>query len=363
MMLLKLVTARGLAGGDHVVSLGDEGEIGPRLRAVGATVSVLGIRKSVRSLAAAPRLAALAREWRPDIVCGWMYHGNLAALWAAREAGGVPCVWGIRQTFGGYSRERVLTRAVIWAGARLSRRPACILYNSRASLEQHRFLGYASAHSDVIPNGFDVDRFRPDETAGARLRAELGLTDRTLLIGQVARLHPMKNHVGMIRAVARLRSGGADVHLVMAGRGVTPESQELAAQVRASGMEGSVSLLGERRDTALLLAGMDVVCSPSGWGEGFPNVVGEAMACGVPCVVTDVGDSGFVVGDTGSIVPSGDEEQLVQALRHWTNVTPECRHSAGQRARRRVVDLFSIDRVTSDFYDRLQTIVMSRAPS
>ena len=183
--------------------------------------------------------------------------------------------------------------------ARLSPLTAAIAYCSSESARQHHALGFDPERTVVIPNGFDCAATRPDPAARPRLCAELGIDPARTLIGMLTRAHPMKDHGNLIRAVARLLADGARVHLILAGRGVDDPGGRIARAVAAAGIGRHTSLLGEREDISPVTAGLDVLVSSSAWGEAFPLIVGDAMASGVPCVVTDVGDCAWIVGDTG----------------------------------------------------------------
>lgn len=354
MMLLKLVTTQpNDPAHTLVISLLDEGTIGPRLAQAGITVRTLGMQRARPTLGSLMALRRAIAEFRPDLVQGWMYHGNLAASLANRLAGSqVPVVWNIRQTVYRLEDNSRATSLLIRAGAMLSRRPRAIVYNSRTSRDQHRVLGYHEERSLVIPNGFDLTRFSPNTTSRAAVRRELGLADETPLIGLVARYDPMKDFPTALRAMADVVHSRPDAHLVAAGRDVTPGNAELVALVRDLGIAANVSFAGEVADTPRLMAALDVYCSSSAWGEGFPNVIGEAMACGVSCVATDVGDTRYIVGDTGEVVPPRDSSSLGEALTRALQMSEEEHARIGAAARARIAAHFSLSDVVHQ-YDTL----------
>jgi glycosyltransferase involved in cell wall biosynthesis len=359
-MLLKLVTEwqqRGDAP-DAVISLRTEGTMGAPLRAVGSRVQALGLLRAAALPRVAAALARAARDLQPDLVQGWMYHGNLAAqLMAGAARRPTPCVWSIRQTLYDIALEKPGTARVIRAGAWLSPRAARIVYNSRVSAEQHEAAGFAASRRIVIPNGFDTQRFFPDPEGASALRLELALPGTARVVGMVARDHPMKNHAGVIRAVARLED--PLVYLLFAGRGVDPANEELCRTAGEAGLSGRIRLLGELAPARLraVFSACDLVCSGSLWGEGFPNVLGEAMACGVPCVATDVGDSAGVIGETGRIVPAGDEAALAAAVRSLLRLAPDERRALGARARARIETEFGMARIAGLFDDMYKSVV------
>jgi glycosyltransferase involved in cell wall biosynthesis len=283
---------------------------------------------------------------RPDVVQGWMYHGNLAALAAPSRT---PVVWNIRQSIGQLRREKAATAAVILAGAMLSRRPRAIVYNSAVSAREHESLGYRDDRTRLIPNGFDLERFRPESAARARLRASLGIPADALVVGLLGRFHPMKDHANFLAALGRVLPGTPSLHAVLAGRGLVPGNAALMGLLPPGAERARVHLLGEVADVPGLAAGLDVLCLSSGDGEGFPNVVGEAMACEVPCVVTDSGDAAAVVGDTGLVVPRADTAALAAALADMLGRSPEARAELGRAARRRVSERFSIASIAAQY--------------
>ena len=195
------------------------------------------------------------------------------------------------------------TTLVVKLLSRLSRLPDAVVVNSKAGRRWHEGLGYRPRRWEFVPNGFDTVEFRPDASARTGLRAELGLDSNAILVGLVARYDRMKGHEDFLRAAARLHEEHDKVHFVLAGRGVEAGNTALAAIASALGLDGAVHFLGERADVRRVTAALDIAVSASRFGEGFSKAIGEAMACGVPCVVTDVGDAAVLVGETGRVVP------------------------------------------------------------
>ncbi len=171
------------------------------------------------------------------------------------------------------------TALVIRLGALLSARPAAIIYNSVTSAQQHEALGYRHDKRVILPNGFDCEMFRPRPEARSSFRRELGVADDSLLVGLIARCHPMKDHAAFLRAAAIIRRSHPKVWFVLAGSGVSRERASAAQRHSREGLDGGIFLLGERKDTARINAALDIACSSSAWGEGFSNSIGEAMAC------------------------------------------------------------------------------------
>lgn len=320
-----------------------EGAVADDIRALDIPVMELGLEKEWGITAAARRLVAEARTFRPDIIQGWMYHGNLAATIARRFAAPrAKLIWGVRQSLYDLRREKPLTQHAIRASAWASRAAQAIVYNSHTARTQHETFGFKAGCGRVIDNGFDVTVFRPSAECRHAVRAMLGLASDTLLIGQIARFHPMKGHRLFLEAAVRLSEIRRDVHFVLVGREVLTDNPMLSKALGHPALAGRVHCLGERKDMARLTAGLDIASSTSSWGESFPNAVGEAMCCSVPVVTSDVGDVQRIVGDAGIIVPAGDIEGLAAA---WARLLDdsELRFQLGQFGRQRVLNYFSVE--------------------
>jgi len=339
----------------HVVSLTDMGEFGAKIAALGVPVHALGMSPGRPSPAALLRLRRLVRTVRPDLLQGWMYHGNLAASVGRVMANGNPAlVWNIRQSLYDIANEKAGTRAVIRLGKLLSRHPDGILYNSHLSRAQHEAFGYHAAHGAVIPNGFDTTLWRPNAVARQQMRAALGLGPRDKLVGFVGRYHPMKDIPNFLQAMAGLMAADPQVHCAIIGQDAGPENPALAPYFNAL-PAARRHVFGRRDDVAQLMPGFDLFCLSSN-SEAFPNVLGEAMACGLPCVAADVGDCRHIIGDTGRIVAASDPVALCQALDDMLLLDEDARLSLGVKARARIADHFSlaatVDRYTT-LYDSI----------
>lgn len=350
-MLLKLLSAASGSMEHVVVSLGEEGTIGPRIAALGVPVHCLGLRRNAPNPFRALSILPLARRIGPQLIQGWMYHGNLMASMAALALRHKPPVlWNIRQTVYDLRRERWPTAKFIRLGARLSSRPAAIIYNSQTSATQHESLGYGAEKRVIIPNGFDCQLLRPDEAARKAVRTELGIADDTVLVGLVARYHPMKDHVGFLQAAAMIARSYPQTRFVLAGAGVSSTQPELVKAIQQNELWDCV-MLGERSDIPRLNNAFDIGCSASAWGEGFSNSIGEAMACGVPCAVTDVGDSAYIVADTGLLAPPHAPEVLAKAIAGLIEIGRSGRRQLGTKARQRIETEFSLPAIVRRYED------------
>lgn len=342
-MLAKLLSRlHGRAIDAGVVSLMGRGAVSTEIEALGVPVWHLGLDAPWRLPMASVELARIVRRFGPGVIQGWMYHGNLAAFLACVVAPASPRLcWGIRQSLYDLAREKPGTRVMIRLGAHLSSRAEAIVYNSEAARRQHESFGYAASRALVIDNGFDSNRFHPDTDACRAVRGELGLAPETIIVGLIARYHPMKGHKIFLQAASMLAERMSSVHFLLVGRGVVAENSSLAPWFSLPVLQGRVHLLGERQDIPRITAALDIASSSS-WGEAFPNAVGEAMACGVPVVATDVGDVRRIVGEAGLVVPVGDAEALASA---WKCLLEDkaARRRMGEIGRQRVIDEFSID--------------------
>jgi len=354
MMLYKLLGSMGREDFEQeVISLTDIGLVGAKIQTFGVRVRALGMRRGVPNPLAVLKLAGWLRRSRPVVIQTWMYHADLIGGVAAKLAGGVPVAWGIRHSNLDPQGNKCST---IWTArvcAKLSRYlPARIVCCSEASRRVHTALGYTAGKMVVIPNGFDLDLFRPDITARLTVRQELGIPDNALLIGLVARFDPQKDHGNFVEAAAMLHRQKPTTHFLLCGDGVDWDNNLLAQWIDAAGLRSHFHLLGRGQDISRLTAALDIASSSSSFGEGFPNVIGEAMACGVPSVVTDVGDSAMIVRDTGGVVPPRDPAALAEAWRDLIDQGEDVRLRLGEAARRRIEENFSLP-IIAGYYENL----------
>lgn len=340
----------------HVISLATPGELAPRIAALGIPVESVDMKAGRLNLSGFFRLVRLVKRLHPDVVHTWMYHADLLGGLAARLAGVSALGWGIRNSNLDRDKTKFSTRAVVALCALISKWvPLRILSCSEQARQVHVGYGYAAEKMVVIPNGFDLSRFKPDPGARRKVRAELGITEQTPLVGLIGRYDPQKNHAGFFQAAGILHRRMPDVHFVLAGRGVDTKNPALMQSIVREGVLANTHLLGLRDDIPALMAALDVLASSS-YGEAFPNVLGEAMACGVPCAVTDVGDSAYIVGDTGRVVAPGDMAGLAAALEALLSLPAHEKAILGERARARVAEQFEIGQVVKryeDFYESL----------
>lgn len=348
-MLCQLLAGRDSDRFDTEVIALSGGPVADTLRELGVEVTILAMPRGVPDPRGLWRLLKHLRRRRPDAIQTWLYHADLIGGLAGKWAGRIPVAWGIHNTTLNPDDTKWTTVATRRLCARKSWTwPRRIVCCSEASRQVHTDLGYDASRMVVIPNGFDLTRFTPQPAAREAVRASLGLPLDTPLVGLVARFDAQKDHRNFLAAAAMLQRQRPEVRFVLCGRGVTAENQELADWIAAAGVGAACLLLGERNDIPWLLAGFDVACSSS-VGEAFPMAVGEAMAAGTPCVATDVGDTAFLVGDTGRIVPPQDSAALAAALGDVLALTPGERTAMGAAGRQRVATQFSLPAIVERY--------------
>lgn len=346
MMLYKLVKATRAEGYRHsVCSLTGGGHVGSMLEADGVPVTSLGMRPGVPNPAALVRLVRWIRGERADVVQSWMYHADLLAGIAARAAGRVPVVWGIHHSDVDPRTTKRLTRWTRRLCARLSGvLPTRIVCAAESIRRSHAKLGYRTERMTVIPVGFDLERFTASPPSGARLRRELSIPEGSPVVGLLARVHPDKDLPNFLEAARRVARERPDAHFVLAGSGLEWANPVLAGPIDGLGLRGRMRLLGVVSDVPALLSAIDVLALSSRT-EAFPNVLGEAMACGVPCAATDCGDVREIVGETGRIVPPRDPAGLAGAILELLALPAGARAALGRAARERIRDRYEIGAV------------------
>jgi len=342
----------------EVVSLTSIGPVGEKIRAMGVPVHTLGMSRSVPNPMAIFTLARWLRQIKPDLIQTWMYHSDLMSGLAAKLAGNIPVVWGIRHSNLDSEGSK---RTTIWTAKTCARfscwLPVKIVCCSEASRRVHTALGYDSDRMVVIPNGFDLNLFKPDLEGRALIRQKLGISEDTILIGMVGRFDPQKDYYNFIKAAALLQKEIRDVQFLLCGDDITWENQKLSKWIDGTGLNNYFHLLGRRNDIPRIMTALDIASSSSSYGEGFPNVIGEAMACGVPCVVTDVGDSARIVGDTGIVAPPKDPDALALAWKELVEIGKDKRQKLGHDARLRIRENFSLLSVVKRYEELYKCVV------
>lgn len=326
-----------------VISLTGRGCYGDVIERNGTTLYTLGLTGLLSCFRVFIRLIGLLRELRPDVVQTWMYHADLFGGLAAIFAGRPPVLWGIRSfdlKRGASKATRVIQKICAITSRWLPYRVICVAEASRVN---HIAIGYDRKKMIVIPNGFNTENCFVGKIEIEKFRSSLGVANDDLLIGCIGRFHPAKDHHNFICAASLLSSEYHNLRFVMVGPGVDNSNKLLNSWIDDYGLGDLVVLAGEREDIPLCLSAMDIFCSSSRT-EAFPQVVGEAMLMGVPAVVTDVGDTAFVVGATAVVVPPENSQALANGLALLVRMSKAQRKDMGAFAKSRLIQEFSIDR-------------------
>jgi glycosyltransferase involved in cell wall biosynthesis len=288
------------------------------------------------------RLARQLRRLEPDILHPYLTAQNLMAMLMKPILPSTRIVWGVRASNMDAGHRRWLEHRLLRMEAVLSRFTNLIIFNSHAGEAHSLSVGFTCASRVVIPNGTDLSYFSPNFHLGAAIRASWGVANGSMLIGIVGRLDPMKDHTTFLRAAAIFAKSHPDARFVCIGGGPEEYARELQVMSWKLGLGDKVIFLGAFVDMPAAYNALDISCSSSAYGEGTPNCISEAMACGVPCVVTDVGDSRLVVGETGIVVPPRNPEALAAG---WTAIAKRIEQSPQirQLARMRVQLGFGVD--------------------
>lgn len=330
-----------------VVSLMDLGKYGPLLVAAGLEVHCLHMPQGKVTLGGLGRLWHLLRKHRPNVVQTWLYHADLIGGIIARLAGIRNIAWGIRHS---NLTPGTVKRSTIWI-AKLSAAlsawvPSHIVCCSQQAVEAHKRIGYVIDKFRLVPNGYDLTKLAPNPNAGQQLRIALGLSTDLVLIGMVARFDAQKDHANLLAALRILKQKGQAFHCLLVGTGMDANNATLNGWLQKNDLNDRVTLLGRRSDIDAIMNALDIHLLSS-LGEAFPNVLAEAMACGTPCVTTDVGDAAYIVGDTGWVVPPQNSQALAQGIQSALDEIGDTKawQLRQQAARQRIENNFTIERV------------------
>lgn len=287
------------------------------------------------------RLFQHLKQIQPDVLHGYLNESNLLTIFLKPFFPSTQIVWGVRDSNMDLKHYDWLSQLLFYAECFLSRFADLIVANSHAGKSYYQTHGFPANKIVVVPNGIDTERFKPDPKRRAKVRFEWGISEETILIGLVGRLHPMKDHPTFLRAAALLCGQRQDIRFVCAGTGPENYAQQLCQLTSDLGISEKVIWAGARSDMPSVYNALDIACSSSSYGEGFANVIGEAMACGVPCVVTNVGDSAEIVGNKGIVIPPQKPELLKNAINELIE-NIEISGCKRQDIRQLIVDRFSV---------------------
>jgi len=372
--IIHIITGLNLGGAEHmlylllkhsdsskfrmsVISLGEGGYYKEKIQELGVPVFDIKLQPSSMPIRELLMIRNILKKEKPCIIQTWMYHANLIGGLAARMTG-VPAIWSIRHDRLDPTLLKPRTIQIARLGAWLSKFiPHTIVFCAESSKQEHIRIGYNAKKSVVIPNGFDTNTFIPNMDARQLIRKELGIPYDALVIGHVGRFDPTKDHRTFISASKKL-SSQEQVCFVLCGKDVDWENKILVDWIDQVGLKERTFLLGQRKDMPNIYATLDLFISSS-VSESFPNVVGEAMSCGVPCVVTDVGDSSLIVGETGLVVPPGDPMALAEAAEIFLS-NKDLRVKWGGKARSRIMENYSLHRFVKKYEELFSKLLLEK---
>ena len=333
----------------EVISLTDIGPIGTQIESLGVRVRALGMRRGIPNPLAVLKLAGWLRQSKADVIQTWMYHADLVGGIAAKLAGGIPVTWGIHHS---NLDQHLSKQSTIWTMrlcAWLSRwLPYKIVCCSQGAKKVHEIMGYAAEKMIVIPNGIDLSAFKPDLMARANIRKELGVSEEALIIGLVARFDPQKDHHNFIEAAGMFYADYPDVYFLLCGDGLNLDNQRLVGWIDDARVHDCFHLLGRRQDIARVTAALDIAASSS-FGESFSLTIGEAMACGIPCVTTDIEGPVSLLAGCGWVVPIHDSRALCQAWQEILEASGDARKERLDAARERIQRHFSLEAMAEGY--------------
>ncbi|MCG3722793.1 glycosyltransferase family 4 protein [Vibrio cincinnatiensis] len=336
-----------------VVSMMDEGKYGTLLREAGVVMYCLNMPQGRVTFSGLWHLFKFIRQHKPDVVQTWMYHADLIGGVVARLAGVRNVFWNIRHTTLEPGKSKKSTILIAKLCAYLSSFiPKGIVFCAQEAVRVHSELGYKASKLTVIGNGYDLAIFNPNDDLSLRFKTELNIKTNTALLGMVGRFNPQKDHFGLLTALSIIKDRPSHFKVALIGRDLNSSNSGLNDQIKNLGLEENLLLLDQRIDVPAVMNGLDIhVLSSS--SEGFPNVLAEAMACGTPCVTTDVGDAALIVGDTGWVVQPKDPQALanamLEAMKEQQN-NPQAWQARKQACRERIVNNFSIEKMVEGYH-------------
>lgn len=327
----------------EVISLTTVGPVGEQIQRLGIPVTALGMHQ--HKFRALGKLVKILWHKRPHLIQSWNHHSDLLALVVGWLTGTRTIFWNIRCSNVLEMGFPWLVKALVW----LSPLPTGVIVNSQAGLNVHHKLGYRPKAWHLLGNGFDCALFCPDPDKCQAFREQHQIPNDSILIGMMARFDPMKDHNTFFQAANQLLDITThDVRFVLAGQGMHPENAKLQDLIPAR-LRDRVILCGEDQAVDVIDAALDIAVLCSYRTEGFPNAIGEAMSCGVPCIVTDVGDCRDLVSDIGIVIPPQSPKALVKAMSQLINENKEGRQQRGQRAREKIMSLYTLDKITKAY--------------
>ncbi|MBD1155085.1 glycosyltransferase [Pelagibacterales bacterium SAG-MED18] len=324
---------------NNVISLMSEGYYGPLLKKKNITINCLNMNRGKFNLASLKNLKNILENQEPDIIQGWMYHGNLAALagtFMLKKK--IMLSWNIRLSLEVFPQMKLTTRLAVKLCALFSKKIDSIIYNSKRSLLQHRKIGFSKSNDYFIPNGFDLKKWHPSKKLRTKIRKLLKISKKTKVIGYVGRGEEQKDLPNLFKAFNIVKKKNPNIILIAVGKNLKKYASN----------SDKIIFLGQRSDVHDLMPSFDILCLSSK-AEGFPNVIGEAMSTGLPCITTDVGDAKEIVGDTGWVVPVNNPLLFAKCIVNVMKIPREKFQKYGKSARKKIINNYDINYVKNEY--------------
>lgn len=332
-----------------VVCIKTGGSMLDKLEKANVEVISLGFNKKYPSLLVILKLISIIKEKKPDVLHTWLYHADLLGLIAGKISRLPHVVWNIRCSYVDMSEYSIMSSFVRFILVKLSSIPSLITVNSKCGLQAHKDIGYRAKKWKIIPNGIDTELYKPDLNIKNNIKNQLNIAGDSIVIGFVARFDPMKDHGTFFEVARRLVDKSPGINFVLAGTNIDSGNEYLNNKIKQYGLGQNIVLMGEQHELWKLLPAFDLLILTSAYGEGFPNIIGEAMSCGVPCVSTDVGDVRSIIGDAGSVAQPRDADGMLAALETMINLSGKERNEMGLKARGRIVDNYLLSNIVKEY--------------
>ena len=296
-----------------VISLKDKGKYFSLLSKLGIKVYCLNM--NFFSIYKFFSLIKIIGSLKPNIVQTWLVHADFLGGIAARLAGIKNIIWNIRYSNIEIRKSKLTTILIIKILSKLSYViPLLIIIVSKRAKKIYEIKGYDKKKLRFIPNGFDLSILKVDKIQKSNFLKKINIKKNIPIVGNVARYDPQKDHLNLLNALSLIRSKNIDFFCVLVGSNVDQKNINLVSKIKKLRLSNYVKLLGRNDNISQVMNGLDIHVLASCYGEGFPNVIAESMACGTPCITTDVGDSAFIVGKTGWVVPPKNPIKLSKAI-------------------------------------------------
>jgi glycosyltransferase involved in cell wall biosynthesis len=334
-----------------VVSLMGMGKYGSMFQEQGIDVFCLDMPKGKITRKGIETLRKIVMKERPDIMQTWMYHADLLGGMVGRSAGIKNIFWGIRTStlISTSLKTMMVARLCAWLSYIIPKKIVCCAKNA---MQVNVQLGYCKSKFELIPNGYNLAQFYPQVDEGKGFRKKFNIDPNALLIGMVARFDAQKDIQNFIKAAGSLAAKDIRFHVLFAGQGMDSNNEQLQAWLEEAGISGISTLVGQQNNIPEVMNAFDLLVLSSKSGEAFPNVLAEAMACGVPCVATRIGDAEYIMGDTGWAVDPENSEQLASAIEKAISLeqNAEAWKLQCEKCRMRVAGKFSMEKMIGAYH-------------